>query len=110
MKIQLLAATTLLAMFTATTASAGKLNIYTDNDSTNAVAVGEAAGIAAVGGSGGIAGALVLAVGSRAEAGSVLVNANGRKCNCKIKVDVTNKSQNAVAVGAASAGSTAVRL
>jgi len=110
MKIQLLTATALLALFTATTASAGKLNIMTDNNSENAVAVGEAIGVAAAGGANGIAGTLALAVGSRAEAGSVLVNANGRKCNCKIKVDVTNKSTNAVAVGAASAGSTAVKL
>ena len=110
MKIQILAATTLLAMLTATSASAGKLDITTYNDATNSVAVGDAVGIAVAGGPGGIAGTLALAAGSRAEAGSVLVNAVGRKCNYKITVDVTNHSSNAVAVGAASAGSIAVRL
>lgn len=110
MKIQLLAATALLTMLTATSASAGKLNIDTYNNATNSVAVGDAVGIAVAGGPGGIAGTLALAAGSRAEAGSVLVNAVGRKCNCYIDVKVRNTSENAVAVGSASAGSTAIRL
>lgn len=111
MKIQLLTATAILAMFTATTASAGKLTINTYNDATNSVAVSNALGVAAAGGSGGFAGNLGLTIDDgRAIAGSVSVNADGRKCNCKIKVDVDNRSQNAVAVGGSTAGSTVVRL
>ena len=110
MKIQLLTAAAVLAMFTATTASAGKLTINTTNTATNSVAVGNAVGLAVAGGGGGFAGTLALAAGTRAEAGSVLVNAVGRKCNCKINVTVKNTSDNAVAVGSGSAGSTAIRL
>lgn len=112
MKIQLLTATAVLALFTATSASAGKLTINSTNNATNSVAVQNALGAAVAGGPGAnFAGAIGLTIGDdRARAGSVLVNAVGRKCNCKIKVTVKNTSDNAVAVGGADAGSTTVRL
>lgn len=108
MKIQVLTATALLALFAATSASAGKLTINSTNTSNGAVAVGDtfvaAGSINPWGASGFVAG-----TGGRALAGSVTINA-ARNCGCKRTLNVRNNSTGAVAVGNASAGSTSVNL
>jgi len=108
MKLQVLTATALLALFTATTASAGKLVVDTSNYSDGAIAVGDTIVAAGAIGPGGAAG-FIGAAGGRAMAGSVQVNANVG-CGCKRKVTVVNDSMGAVAVGNASAGSTTINL
>ena len=110
MKIQVLTATAILALFTATTASAGKLVINSTNSSNGAVAVGDTIVAAGVIGPSGAAG-FVGAAGGRALAGSVQIN-NGYNCDScgTTKVNVTNSSNGAVAVGNASAGSTTINL
>jgi len=109
MKIQVLVATATLALFASTTASAGKLTISSSNSSTGAVAVGDVFIAAAAAGPGGIAGVLG-AVGGRAMAGSVNIYARD-SCGCGSRtLTVQNRSNGAVAIGNASAGSTTVGL
>jgi len=94
MKIQLLAAVTVLAL-SATTAQASRSS-GTDitNDSKNALAIGETTGA--------VHGAAIKYSGGRAIAGSVVLE--GDACACEFN-KLNNTSKNAVAVGAATAGS-----
>ncbi len=106
MKIRTLVAATLLTAFASTTASAGKLVIDTTNNSTDAIAVGDTLVVGVDFGNGvGFLGA----AGGRALAGSVQVNANVG-CGCKREIYVHNRSNGAIAVGRASAGSTQINL
>lgn len=109
MKIRVLTGAALLALFASTSASAGKLTIDTTNYSSDAIAVGDTLAVTGAITPFGAGGAL-LAIGSRAEAGSVRVNADGVGCACKRKVTVYNDSMGALAVGNASAGSTVIKL
>ncbi len=108
MKIQVLAATAVLALFASTTASAAKLTINSTNSSTGAIAVGDTLVVAGAAGPGGVAGFLGRA-GGRARAGSEDIRA-ARNCGCKRTLNVRNSSNGAVAIGNASAGSTSVSL
>ncbi|MRX28646.1 hypothetical protein [Kangiella sp. HZ709] len=86
--------------FTADAGQRGKLII--DNDSKDAIAAGGDL-IAEQGQTDGLSGSgsLLYFSGKRAHAGSVIVNG----CPCRKKTVVKNKSRNAMAIGAASAGS-----
>lgn len=111
MKIQVLAATAVLALFASTAASAGgygggygggkTLNIT--NNSAGSIAVGDTLVAAAAVGPAGGAGFIGLA-GGRAYAGSVLV----RSCGCYKKINIKNNSAGSIAVGKATSGSVVV--
>ena len=99
MKIQLLAALTILT-FSATTAQArgnGQApsgGSVISNDSKNALAIGDASGSGH--------GINITESGGRAVAGSIYLT--GAACNCDFE-SLTNVSRNAMAVGNATAGS-----
>ncbi|WP_251359075.1 hypothetical protein [Kangiella sp. TOML190] len=80
--------------------SSGKLIV--DNDSRNATAVGgELVAESAYDNVFGSGGSYLYMAGYRANAGSVVVNG----CPCRKKTILKNKSRNAMALGAANAGS-----
>ena len=95
MKIQLITAAALLALFTASTASAHK-SLTATNNARNSIAIG-----GAVSGGGGWGGAGGTVSGSRAVAGSIMV----KGCGCGGKTTLNNTSVNALAIGKATAGS-----
>ncbi len=89
-----------VASFAADAGHRGKLII--DNDAKNSVAAGgEVLAASASIGLDGANGSLLYMSGQRAHAGSVIVNG----CPCRKKTVVRNKSRDAMAIGAASAGS-----
>ena len=105
MKVQLLAAVTILAFTsTAALASSGKgygpkpkSKTTLDNYSSNALAIGDSAGH-----SGALGGFGIDYSGGRAVAGSILLT--GGACACEFDT-IINTSHNAIAVGNALAGS-----
>lgn len=89
-----------LASFSADAGNRGKLVI--SNDAKNSVAAGgEVLAASASDDAFGSNQSLLYMAGQRAHAGSVIVNG----CPCRKKTVVRNKSRNAMAIGAASAGS-----
>lgn len=89
---------TLLAAASASVDAGQRGKLYVTNDAKNSVAVGGelmAASATPFTASG------IYASGKRAHAGSVIVNG----CQCYKKAVVVNKSRNAIALGAATAGS-----
>ncbi len=100
MKIQTIAATTLLALFASTAAFAGDDDLTIVNRSGGSIAVGNAEDLNVFG-----VGSADW-VGGRAVAGSVLVKGCG--CDNRDDVMITNASGGSIAVGRATSGSVVV--
>ncbi len=98
MKIQVLTASVLLALFATTSASAHSTKLTATNNAADSIAVG---GLDSVGGTGFPAPLGATLSTGIAIAGSIVVD----DCGCYDDVTLRNKSRKALAVGNAGAGS-----